>query len=153
MLIEDITSKQFSWVRHDLKTLRSDYEEYKVKEESKWLGRAHRMGFRFPIFDSFEQYADAIQTSPIIDVDDALWDKVVNLSKSLDLDDLTQMVKTYTVPRDVERIKRGIEQGAKLPYPVILRGDEGYHIMSGNTRLNVARLMGVKTQAILIDVR
>lgn len=153
MLIEDITKNHVKWVRHDLATMKSDFEEYKVKEESKWLGRAHRYGFRFPIFDSFEQYVEAIKNSPIIDVTNELWGDIHNLSKNDSIEDITQMVSTYTIPRDVERIKNGIESGASLPLPVILKGDDGYHIMSGNTRLNVARVMGVETKAILIDAR
>lgn len=154
MLIEEIVNKHFSWVRHDQTTMKSDFEEYRVKEESKWLERAHRLGFRFPIFESFEQYQKAIQSSPVVEMNDSsLWDEVENLSKNDSIGEIEKMVSTYTTPRNVERIVNGIENGHKLPYPVILKGDEGYHIMSGNTRLNVARVLGVATDVIMIDTR
>jgi len=34
-------------------------------------------------------------------------------------------VSGYVRPRDVDRIVQGIESGAKLPYPIILKGDKG----------------------------
>lgn len=153
MLIEEIVNKQFSWVRHDQSTMESDFEEYKVKEESKWLERAHRIGLRFPIFDSFDQYKESIQKSPVVKMTDAFWNEVENLSKNDSIDEIENMVSSYTIPRNVQRIVDGIENGHNLPYPVILKGDDGYHIMSGNTRLNVARVLGAPTEAIIIDAR
>ena len=39
-----------NWSMHNDDTMKSDFNEYKHKEERKWLKRSERMGFKFPIF-------------------------------------------------------------------------------------------------------
>jgi len=140
------------WIMPSEKTMKSDFEEYKFKEDKKWKDRAERMGFRFPLFKDFNSYKRSIQMGTIIDVNEDRWDDVENLSKNYDIADIEDMVSGYTMPRDVQRIQKGFENNDPIPYPVILKGEKGMFIMSGNTRLNVARVMGITPKALVVDV-
>lgn len=62
------------------------------------------------------------------------------------------MVSQYVIPRDIDRIIEGFESNDKLPMPIILKSKLGMFIMAGNTRQNVARIMGITPKAILINL-
>lgn len=142
-----------NWTMHDDATMKSDFSEYKAKEERKWLKRADRMGFKYPLFDTYEDYVDAIQNGTVTVLDDKLWHSIRNLSSTVSsIDELEDMVSTYSVPRDVQRIKNGFENGDAIPYPVILKGNKGLHIMSGNTRLTTAKILGITPKALIVDI-
>jgi len=150
--LNESVSDYDNWTMHDEETLKSDFDEYQFKEERKWKDRAERMGFRYPIFPTFESYKHSIENGEVVELSDDRWDEIENLSKNSSLDSINDMVNGYTVPRDVERIKQGIENDSKIPYPVILKGTNGYHIMSGNTRINTARVLGVTPKVLILDV-
>ena len=88
----------------------------------------------------------------IISIDNDNIHSIKNLSMTQSFDELEHLVSSYAMPRDINRIKKGLENGENLPYPVILKGSKGMFIMSGNTRINVARLMEVPARALLVDV-
>lgn len=141
-----------NWSMHNQNTIKSDFSEYKHKEERKWKERADKMGFRFPIFEDEDHYTDELKNGTIITVDDETWDEVVHLSTAHSLDELRDIVSGYVHPRDIDRIIHGFQNNVEMPLPVMLKGHNGMFIMSGNTRLNVARLMGVTPKAIVVDV-
>lgn len=141
-----------NWIMPSLDTMQDDFDEYKHKEFRKWKIRAEIHGLRFPIFETFPDYAHAIQNGKVIEVTDRLWDSIVHLSNNNSISDLKSLVRSYTKPRDVNRIVSGFNNNGKVPYPVILKGKYGMHIMSGNTRLNAARIMGFVPKALLVDV-
>ena len=62
------------------------------------------------------------------------------------------MVSNYKRPRDVKRIVDGFKNNAQIPLSIILKGSNGTHSMTGNTRQSVARVLGYSPRAILIDV-
>lgn len=148
----DQVENYHSWKMHDKETLKNDFKEYKEKEERKWSRRSQTMGFRYPLFKDIEDYKDSLDKSSVITFDDRNWPNINNLSYNYSLDELRNMVSGYNVPRDVDRIIKGFENKKQLPYPVILKGTKGMFIMSGNTRLNVARLMGITPKALLVDI-
>lgn len=141
-----------NWSMPSEETMKSDFKEYKIKEYKKWEDRARMKGFRFPIFNEYDDYVNAISQGKIITVTSDLWHKVGNLSDNNSIEDIENMVSGYFMPRDVQRIKAGFENNDKIPYPVILKGSNGLFIMSGNTRLNVANVLGVTPKALLVDV-
>lgn len=141
-----------NWTMPSEKTMKSDFEEYKFKEYTKWESRASRMGMRFPIFKDYNEYKNSIQNGEVVEVDDNLWSEIQNLSMNHSIEDIEDMVSGYTMPRDVKRIKTGFENGDAIPYPVILKGENGLFIMSGNTRLNVARVTGITPKALIVSV-
>ena len=139
-----------NWVRYTGSSVKSDFVEYKKKEESKWQDRAERIGMRFPIFDSEEQFRTDLDNAKIVSVSEL--DNVRNMSFNSSIEDIESMVGTYHQPRDVKRIVQGLKNNAQIPMPIILKGSKGMWIMAGNTRQSTARVLGIDADVLLVDV-
>lgn len=139
-----------NWVRYTGSSVKSDFVEYKKKEESKWKDRAERIGMRFPIFDSEEQFRTDLDNAKIVSVSEL--DNVRNMSFNSSIEDIESMVGTYHQPRDVKRIVQGLKNNAQIPMPIILKGSKGMWIMAGNTRQSTARVLGIDADVLLVDV-
>jgi hypothetical protein len=152
MRILEVESKFTNWSLPDEATMQADFKEYKKKEDSKWRGRARSMGFRFPIFDTFEDFKQALMTSPVITLTKAHDRNIENRSHTGSIESLKDLVSGYYQPRNVDRIVQGYESNAKMPHPIVLKGSKGEWIMAGNTRLDTAFIMGVTPRVIVVDV-
>ena len=139
-----------NWVRYTGSSVKSDFVEYKKKEESKWKDRAERIGMRFPIFDSEEQFRTDLDNAKIVSVSEL--DNVRNMSHNSSIADIENMVSSYRQPRDVKRIVQGLKNNAQIPMPIILKGSKGMWIMAGNTRQSTARVLGIDSDVLLVDV-
>jgi hypothetical protein len=139
-----------NWVRYTGSSVKSDFVEYKKKEESKWKDRAERIGMRFPIFDSEEQFRTDLDNAKIVSVSEL--DNVRNMSHNSSIEDIESMVSSYHQPRDVKRIVQGLKNNVQIPMPIILKGSKGMWIMAGNTRQSTARVLGIDADVLLVDV-
>jgi hypothetical protein len=153
MKIVEIQQPKFSnWVFPKPGTLQADFEEYKKKETKKWKARAESMGFRFPIFNTFEDFVSALKSAKVITLTSGHDRQIMNRSHTSNLKDLKSLVNGYNTPRDVDRIVNGYNTDAPMPYPIVLRGTKGEWIMAGNTRLDTAFIMGITPKVLLVDV-
>jgi hypothetical protein len=118
----------------------------------KWQARATTMGFRFPIFDTYQDFVSALRTAPIITLTKEHDRRVMNRSHTSSIDDLKSLVGGYNMPRDVDRIVQGYQSNAPMPHPIILKGSQGEWIMAGNTRLDTAFILGVTPKVLYVDV-
>ena len=150
-LFEQEPAARPNWVRYTPQSLAQDYKEYLLKQNSKWRGRAQIIGARWPLFSSLAQFRQALDQAPVVSIDD-LPHAVDNLTHNTSISDIKQMVSSYSMPRDINRIVDGIKSGATMPLPIILQGQQGMWIMAGNTRQAVCRVLGVEPQALLVDV-
>lgn len=141
-----------NWSMPNAETMKADFDEYKKKETRKWQARSESMGFRFPIFDTFEDFKEAIRGAHIVTVSKSFDNRVQNRSKTTSISSLKALVNSYSRPRDVDRIIDGFRSNAKMPYPIILKGSQGMWIMAGNTRLDTANILKITPKALLIDV-
>lgn len=149
----EIESLKFNnWIFPTAATLRADFDEYKKKELTKWKRRAESMGFRFPIFDTYEDFASALKSAKVITLTPEHDRRVMNRSHTGSINDLKSLVSGYNMPRDVDRIVQGYQSNAAMPYPIILKGTNGEWIMAGNTRLDTAFIMGVTPKVLYVDV-
>jgi hypothetical protein len=149
----EITTPQFNnWVFPNAATLEADFQEYKKKEDYKWKSRAESMGFRFPIFDTFQDFVSALKSAPVITLTKEHDRRVMNRSHTSSIEGLKSLVGTYQMPRDVDRIVQGYQSNAPMPHPIILKGTHGEWIMAGNTRLDTAFIMGVTPKVLYVDV-
>lgn len=141
-----------NWVFPPEQVIESDFSEYKKKEDRKWKSRAKQMGFQFPIFGTKQDFKQSLQSAQVIPITDQLANQVEHLTSVQTLDQLRDMVSGYVRPRDVDQIVNGFENNDPIPYPIILKGSNGIHIMAGNTRINAARVLGITPKALLVDV-
>jgi hypothetical protein len=51
----------------------------------------------------------------------------------------------------VDGIVAGFKAGKSMEMPIIIRGKRGRWILSGNTRMNVARIMNIPIKVIEVD--
>lgn len=151
MLLHEIKSS-VKWELVSGADAHADYVEYKKKENSKWEDRAETIGARFPIFETEDDFQEALKKGRIFTLTEKDWNEIQNLSNVDSIRSLKSLVNSYVRPRDVDRIVKGIESGATLPLPIVLKGSKGRWIMAGNTRLNTAKIMGVPQQAVELDV-
>lgn len=56
------------------------------------------------------------------------------------------------VGRDWQSIKSGVERGQAYDAPIVMKYRDTYHLVSGNTRLMVAKALGRKPQVWLFEV-
>ena len=145
-----LTSSYNNWIRYTPASLQSDWSEYAHKAESKWRRRAEQIGARWPMFDSMDQFQQALDQAEIVNVDQ-LGD-VENLTRNLSVADIKHMVGGYQNPRDVDRIIQGLQNHVALPLPIIIKGSRGMWIQAGNTRQATARVMGAVPRALLVDL-
>jgi hypothetical protein len=132
--------------------MKSDYAEYKKKENTKWKTRASVYQFRFPIFKNFKQFKQEIKQGKVITLTPSFENKIPGTSYCTTIDEVKSMVNTYKRPRDVDRIVKGFYNDEKIPYPIILKGKNGYFRLAGNTRMNIARILEIKVKVLIIDV-
>jgi len=141
-----------NWAFPSDSVMKDDFSEYKKKEMSKWRSRADRMGFRFPIFETFDDFKQALKDAEVIELTKALDNKIQNRSQTSSIESLKNLVSSYVRPRDVDRIIQGLQSGARLPMPIVLKGAYGMWIMAGNTRLDSAFILGKKPKILIVDV-
>lgn len=152
MRINEVALNFNNWVFPNAATLKADFEEYKKKETRKWEHRAQMMGFRFPIFDTFQDFVAALKSAQVITLTKEHDRHVMNRSQTSSIESLKSLVGGYNMPRDVDRIVQGYQTNAAIPYPIILKGSNGEWIMAGNTRLDTAFIMGITPKALYVDV-
>jgi len=141
-----------NWVNYTPESLKSDFAEYKKKEDMKWKTRAQSIGARFPLFKGFPEFTQALKKAKVKKLFQGEAERIGNVALNSDIPGVKSMVSVYQRPRDVDRIVKGFESNAKMPIPIILKGKKGEFIMAGNTRLNVAYIMNLLPQVLVLDV-
>ena len=152
MRITEIEQK-INWTFPDSNTLQADFTEYKKKEQRKWEGRADQLGMRFPIFDDLQHFTQSLKNAEIRTISDSTDQQIHNRSHTNSIDELKQLVGSYYKPRDVDRIIRGYKEGAEMPYPIVIEGNNGAWIMAGNTRFDTAGILGLPKKVLWVDVK
>lgn len=151
MKIKQFINRDYdNWIRYNDQSLNDDFNEYKKKETSKWKDRAKMIDARFPVFNNIEEFKKALDKAKIVNT--YTLNDVNNLTSNNNIQNIKHMVAGYLVPRDVDRIVDGFSKNVKMPLPIILKGKNGFWIMAGNTRSNVANVLGITAKSLLVDV-
>lgn len=134
-----------NWVRPDLQNLEMEYKyEYMLTSRRTWDKRCKTIGAVYPIFDSFEDFAEKISSAPIQIITPST--PIHNMTQFETMDDARK-----ELARDVDRIIHGFDNGVKIPLPIIIKGNDGMWLLSGNTRSNLAFIHNVTLKAIVYD--
>ena len=151
-LLEELSKSLYRWMFPTMKTIKSDFKEYKKKESTKWKRRANMLKARWPLFKDLEHFEDSLKNSRVFVLKDSMANRVQHLSNCRSIDELKALVSEYTRPRDVDRIVDGINNNDRIPYPIILTSNNRMFIMTGNTRINIARILKVPIKVLIVDV-
>ncbi len=87
-------------------------------------------------------------------LDEDLWQKLENTdSNTFEVDDWEQTQRfSESIGRNWQDLKNKMSSGIPLDAPIIMKIGERYHLVSGNTRLMVARAAGVTPKILLFEV-
>ncbi len=89
------------------------------------------------MIDMGDELVLVLENSDVSKVKYGDWDTVGNLAREYG--------------RDWVDIKEKMERGTTLDAPIIMKYDDVYHLISGNTRLMVARALGIVPQVLLFE--
>ena len=104
------------------------------------------------IFPTADDFVTAAKQGKIVTLTKSRDRQIAYRSHSDDLAELKEMVESYRFPRDVDRIVEGYENNAAIPYPIVLDKNGSWRIMSGNTRLDTAFILGVTPKILVVEV-
>ena len=122
-----------------------------IKNEYKWEYLEHwKYTNWFPTESSFIKAVQEAQVRSILYISNI---KIQNFSDKKTLEELKRLVQTYKYPRDVDSIVKALKERIPLPYPIILHTKRGnYIVLSGNTRLNTAKILGITELVKIVEV-
>ena len=117
--------------------------QWEYSKQRSWTANA------FPDVEAFRAAVKAGQPKRLTRAEDA---KIDYRSHCLTIESLKDLTSGYQFPRDVDRIVKGLESGAALPYPIVLSRDGKLRVMSGNTRLDAAFILGYEPEVLIVEV-
>lgn len=96
-----------------------------------------------------ESYA----SSELVELEDAIWSKLENTdAHDIGSGDFQKIEELVDDRRDWQLIKNNFTDNKEVEVPIIAYLPNGtYHLVSGNTRLCVARALNIKPKVILIE--
>jgi hypothetical protein len=97
------------------------------------------------------------QSGELVEMDEALLSKLENTDARTVQEGDWEMVHDNSNPdgvpkRNWEGLRNKLEAGSVLDAPIIMKFGERYHLVSGNTRLMVARAKGISPKVLLFEV-
>jgi len=102
-----------------------------------------------------EKLVKAYDDAKLIELTDKIWSEMDNTDsyheiKKGDLKTVKKLAKEYG--RNVDKILDAYEKGETLPSPIVLKYENGYYLIGGNTRLMIAKAMGKNPKILLLDI-
>ena len=98
------------------------------------------------------------KVSELVAMDEDMWSRLEN-TDSFDIRIADwETVEQHAVaghaesPRDWQALKKKIESGSDLDAPIVCALGDRLHLVSGNTRLMVARALGMQPRILLINL-
>jgi hypothetical protein len=94
----------------------------------------------------------ALVSGKMVELTDEIWKRLPNTnSYKITKKEAERHATKYG--KDIGRIMHGMQYGAELPAPIVLRTATGPYLVAGNTRLMAARVMGLRPRVWLADIR
>jgi len=102
-----------------------------------------------------EPMMQAAKVAPLHVLTDEEWRTIRNTESckpSLTIAEVRRFARDWTY-RDVDRIEQGFRRGDPMPAPIVLVKPDGeWTCVAGNTRLSVARAIGIQPTVLLIKM-
>jgi hypothetical protein len=130
-------------------------EQFKYPNILKEEGEFDRVAQTFGIESSVLMFQ--AESGELVQLDDEVLNRLENTdANSFEVGDW-EAVHDHSNPdgekkRDWEDIKNKLDGGTILDAPIIMKFGERYHLVSGNTRLMVARAKGISPKVLIFEV-
>jgi hypothetical protein len=138
-----------NWVMPSQKAIEKEYNvEYKHHI-------IYSFGELWPILGDFES---AIKNAQIVSLSEDDDKKVYNRSNTKNMESLVNLVSAYrSWPefRNMDTLKDMVirfKENKPMTMPIILKENKYFHLMSGNTKLDIAFMMNITPKALVIDI-
>lgn len=102
---------------------------------------AKEEGFLTPLTEEIWEKLENTDSNTFNQKDTDAWDKIKECCEAQDQ------------PRDWQKFKKLEGQGIAVDAPIILKYEDHYHKVAGNTRLMVARALGITPQALMFEYK
>jgi len=107
-----------------------------------------------------QRFLEKSKVQELEDLKEEVWSNLEN-TDSYDIepngwstveDHISYTNKTSDATRDWQLIKTKMEHGEDLDAPIVLKHGNIYHLVSGNTRLMVARALGKTPKVLFVEI-
>lgn len=149
MKLEISLSSGPQWVIPEEEDLALEFRYEYALPQRNWAQRCKTIGARYPLFENESDFVTKVNHGRIQLLTRS--DQVHNRTQLRSIEEIEDLVSGYAYPRDVARIVEGFKKGVIMPMPIIIKGTKGMWILSGNTRQNIASVMKLPTQVIIVD--
>ena len=129
---------------------RVQFKKPNIRSES---GEFSRVADEFG-YDDFVLMYLAEQEGKTLNLNEEIWSRLEN-TDSYDIEEgdwQTVARHAGSVSRDYLDLKQKLSEGVELETPIVMKVGERLHLVSGNTRLMVARAFGLKPQVLIFEV-
>ncbi len=141
---ESIESSVSKFVRPDIKKERGEFERvahiFNVDADT-LMFLAQDEGVLQPLMEDMWEQLDNTDSNTFKHSDQDVWNKVRDCSE------------VQEVKRDWEGLKRKMQNKETLDAPIIFKYGDRYHLIAGNTRLMVARALGIIPTVLLFEYK
>ncbi len=114
--------------------------------------------------ESVSALAKILENAPVVELSDEDWELLENTDsfdkvKPGEIEKAREICEEYNkeldsdTQRDFHGLLENFYKGSKMECPMILKNQEGkLHLVSGNTRLMIARALGVRPEVIIAQL-
>jgi hypothetical protein len=101
-----------------------------------------------------ERFMLALQSASLVPLSEDVWGKLENSDSFPIQNGDWETVRSLAeqVNRDWNSLKEKMENGTPLDAPIILKIKDNFYLVSGNTRLMIARALGITPEVVLVDI-
>jgi len=104
------------------------------------------------------RFLDAAKNAPLVELSEDVWSKLENTDSYEIAPNDWDRVNDHAVaghpdsPRNWKSCKTLYEEGDAIEAPVILKTGATLHLVAGNTRLMVARALGITPKVLMVEI-
>jgi len=144
MALKKVTASRFTnWVYPTDEQIGQEYE---------WEYISHQKKSGFNPWPTLKDFKKAVEKGTVETLTKEKDRKIGNRSRCTSISELKELTSGYQFPRDVDRIIKGYKNGHPMPYPIILEQNGKRWVMSGNTRLDAAFIMGITPKVLVLKI-
>ena len=130
-------------------------EHFKYPDISSELGEFERVASTFGLDSSVLMFL--AHEGELVPLNSDIWENLENTDSNSFLEGDWDSVHDHSNPdgkkkRDWEEVRNNLNSGKTLDAPIIMKYGDQFHLVSGNTRLMVARASGVFPKILLFEI-